>query len=70
MTAGTNESNDRITDLLRLLEVEVKALRERDDRQREALEQVRDTLQDAPGVDVGNSKVHFAYHKACSGLAE
>jgi hypothetical protein len=34
------------------------------------LEQVRDTLKDAPGVDVGNSKVHFAYHKASSGLAE
>jgi hypothetical protein len=70
MTAGTNESNDRIKDLLQQLEVEVKALCSRNDHQREALEQVRDTLKDAPGVDVGNSKVHFAYHKACSGLAE
>jgi hypothetical protein len=70
MTAGKAVSNDRITDLLQQLEVEVKALRARNDLQREALEQVRDTLKDAPGVDVGNSKVHFAYHKACSGLAK
>jgi uncharacterized protein YPO0396 len=62
MTASPN--------LLQQLEVEVKALRERNDRQREALEQVRDALKDAPGVELGNSKVHFAYHKACSGLAE
>ncbi|KVP96459.1 hypothetical protein WJ97_11255 [Burkholderia ubonensis] len=69
MTNHTTDSTDRINQLLKQLEAEVQALRERSDRQREALEQVRDVLKDAPGVDVGNSKVHFAYHKACSGLA-
>ncbi|KVP65602.1 hypothetical protein WJ96_04345 [Burkholderia ubonensis] len=70
MTNHTTDSTDRINQLLKQLEAEVQALRERSDRQREVLEQVRDVLKDAPGVDVGNSKVHFAYHKACSGLAD
>lgn len=48
---------------------ELQAVRARNLKLTATLKDIRDVLHDDPGVQKGNSKVHYAYHKAEAGMS-